>query len=133
MPLISTSRPGSGFCFDSSGEISSVNEPTSVCSVELAVLNARKVVSTPTSSVAVQAPDAGSHTFTVPPLDLDASRPESGEKATDLPQKPWLLSVDVQVADVGSHSFTVPSSNPDASRRQSAEKATDVTESPCVF
>jgi hypothetical protein len=60
-------------------------------------------------------------------IDADASRVVSCEKATDLTQLLWLLSVCRHAQLLASQILTVLSSDADASRVESCEKATDMT------
>ncbi|KAF2003868.1 hypothetical protein P154DRAFT_411585, partial [Amniculicola lignicola CBS 123094] len=65
---------------------------------------------------------------TVLSLDADASRLESGEKATELTAPLWPLSVYRHVPLLTSQILTVLSRDADASQLESGEKATDKTQ-----
>jgi hypothetical protein len=60
--------------------------------------------------------------------DADASRVESGEKATDATEPLWPSSVCRQAPLLASQIFTVRSTDADASRVESSEKATEKIE-----
>jgi len=77
------------------------------------------------SSVRRQAPLPASQIRTAPSSDPEASRVESGEKATDWTPPPWPSSVRRQAPLPASQIRTAPSSDPEASRVESGEKATD--------
>ena len=87
----------------------------------------RRVV--PASSVCRHSPLLASQILTVLSADADASRAESGEKATDLTSALWPLSVCRHLPLLASQILTVlsPDPDPDASRAESGEKATDQT------
>src|SRR5947207_2528784 len=82
----------------------------------------------PILSVCRHSPLLASQILTVVSSDADASRAESGEKATELTQLLWPLSVCRHSPLLASQILTVLSSDADASRAESGEKATDLTE-----
>jgi hypothetical protein len=67
--------------------------------------------------------------LTVSSPDPDASRAESGEKATELTEWLWPSSVCRHLPLLVFQILTVLSSDPDASRAESGEKATELTQS----
>src|SRR5277367_3695402 len=80
-------------------------------------------------SVCRHLPLLASQILTVLSTDADASRAESGEKATDLTELLWPSSLCRHLPLLASQILTVLSSDADASRAESGEKATDQTES----
>src|SRR6266702_2123099 len=81
----------------------------------------------PTSSVCRHLPLPVSQILTVLSYDADASRAESGEKATELTQSLWPSSVCRHLPLLASQILTVRSDDADARRVESCEKATDQT------
>jgi hypothetical protein len=73
------------------------------------------------------APLLASYILTVLLLDADASRVELCEKATDLTELLWPLSVCRHAPLLASYILTVLLSDVDASWVESCEKATDLT------
>jgi hypothetical protein len=82
----------------------------------------------PILSVCRHWPLLGSQILTVLSSDPDASRAESGEKATDLTEPLWPSSVCRHLPLLASQILTVLSPDPDASRAESGEKATELTQ-----
>ena len=105
-----------------------LNDPRLVLRLDPFCENSSSMTQPLVLRISVKSPVAGSQSRTVLSSEPDANSWPLGEKATDLIQSVWPLSVCWRVPVAGSQSCIILSSEPDASSWPSGEKATDWTE-----